>query len=203
MLLWAQPSRGACSLLRNGSWRHCSGARAWGTHGPGCTRGSEWDRIPWQKLFFYGAMTAAYECSFPFWCWGAVAPQEAEEVTFWPPFCLSYLSGASQTPSWCLCIQGWVLPTAEHTQPCEHPLTPRPQGRLDCLGLFAPRRAQVMSKIHTCLRQVVSVQQKYAFSTSVCSDNAECFCKNLQNERTQFLCMGFHYFNLWQVCFFT
>lgn len=106
---------------------------------------------------FCGAMRAAYGCSFPFWCSGVVTPQEAEGVTFWPPFCLSYLSGASQTLSQCLCIQGWVLPSAKHTQPCEHPLAPRAPGRLDCLGLFAPRGVQAISKIHTCLRQVVSV----------------------------------------------
>lgn len=77
----------------------------------------------------------------------------------------------------------------------------RAQGRLDCLGLFAPRGVQVMSKIHTCLRQVVSVWQKYEFFTSVCSDNAKSFCKNLQNGRTHFLCMGFQYFNVGRVCF--
>lgn len=48
-----------------------------------------------------------------------------------------------------------------------------------------------MSKIHTCLRQVISVQQKYEFSTSVCSDNAKCFCKNLKNERTHFCAWDF------------
>lgn len=84
--------------------------------------------------FFCGAMRAAYECSFPFWCSGAVALQEAEEVTFWPPCCLSYLSGATETLSQCLCIQGWVLPSAEHTQPHEHPLIPPGSGQTGSPG---------------------------------------------------------------------
>lgn len=133
VLLQAQPSRGTRSLLRNSSGRRCSGARAWGAYGPGSARGSKWERMPWQKRFC-GAIRAAYQCSFRFWGSGAEAPQEAEEVTFWPPFCLSYLSGASQTPSWCLCTQGWVLPSAEHTQPCEHPLTPPGSGQTGLPG---------------------------------------------------------------------
>lgn len=90
---------------------------------------------------FCGAMRAAYECSFPFWCSGAVPPQEAEEVTFQPPFCLPYLSGASQTLSRCLCIQGWVLPCAEHTQPCEHPLTPQGSGQTGLPGSVCTQRS--------------------------------------------------------------
>lgn len=74
--------------------------------------------------------------------------------------------------------------------------SPQAQGKLDCLGLFAPRGVQVMSKIHTCLRQVVSVQQKYEFSTSVSSGNAKCFCRNLQNERT-------HFFSAWDFTILT
>lgn len=35
----------------------------------------------------------------------------------------------------------------------------------------------------------------------ISSDNAKCFCRNLQNERTLFLCVGFHYFNVGGVCF--
>lgn len=51
MLIQAQPRKGACSLLRNSSGRHGSGARAWRAHGPGSARGSKWDRIPWWKIF--------------------------------------------------------------------------------------------------------------------------------------------------------
>lgn len=112
----------------------------------------------------------------------------------------TYLELASPCHGVCAFRAGYC-PVLSTPSPLSILSPPRAQDRLDCLGLFAPRGVQVMSKIHTCLRQVVSAQQKYEFFTSVCSDNAKSFCKNLQNGRTHFLCMGFQYFNLGRVCF--
>lgn len=114
--------------------------------------------------------------------------------------CHTYLELLRPCHSVCAFRAGYC-PVLSTPSPMSTLSSPQAQGKLDLLGLFAPRGVQVMSKIHTCLRQVVSVQQKYEFSTSVCSANAKCFCRNLQSERIHFLCRRFHYFNLGGVCF--
>lgn len=146
-------------------------------------------------ILFHGAVKAAYQRSFLLWCSRAVTTWEAREVFFWPSFCLSYLAGASHTQvdvSQHLCIQGWILQHALGA-PCEY--CHMAQGRQTYLGLH-PRGLQVLSKIHTSLKHGVTVQGKSELSTSVCSDNAGIFYKNLLNGKTKFLCVGFQYFNL-------
>lgn len=76
-------------------------------------------------IFFHGAMRAAHQCPFHFWCSGAETPQGAEEVTFWASFCLSYLAGASQIQLITSQHLRSGLDTAKcsmHVATCEHPL---------------------------------------------------------------------------------
>lgn len=121
----------------NSSGRCCSGAEAQGAPDPCSARGSEQAGCH-GGILFRGAMRAAHQCSFPFWCSGAVTPREAEEVTFWPSFCLSYLAEASQIQlgvSQHLRVQGWIVGSAQCTYPPVSTLSsPGTQGRLDLPG---------------------------------------------------------------------